>query len=470
MAADSLNRVEGGEIRQPRVGRSNPLVTGTALGYVVYIGLIVVASAASLVVDPLFVIGGLLGLLGLFLVFRYPFFGFVLYLFLYFLRPGERFAALAPLRIELTFGVVLLLAIVIHDALKGTRVRFPSDKISIAILIFIGAYWLGVIFSVWKEQSLEGFISFIKTFVFYYFVVVMADNEKRFNVTFWFIVVLTSFAGAEAAYNYFTGNFSFSQGIMRSGGATSFGEHSNSLAMYMTTTIPMLIYLMVRYRRPIARAFCFAMMGICFVTLIVTGSRSGILSLLGTSFTYAWFSRHRIAYFILIVFLSVVTFVAMPEQYKERYGSIASEEVDASSQGRLDAWAAGMRMFVDYPITGVGPQAFAAAYLEREGVWLYSHSLYVELIATMGVVGTVAWGWFLYQVLIALRRMHRRKTETAYFKTDTVVFVRATYAIIIGLLVAGVFGHILFRDTWYVLAALVVAKEKLSLIAPPEAA
>jgi putative inorganic carbon (HCO3(-)) transporter len=296
--------------------------------------------------------------------------------------------------------------------------------------------------------------------------VVMADNEKRFNITFWLIVLLTSFVGAEAAYDYFIGNYSFSQGIMRSGGATSFGEHSNSLAMYMATTIPMLIYLIVKYRKPLARLLCFVLMGICFVTLIITGSRSGVLSLLGTALTYAWFSRHRIAYMILIVFLSVATYVAMPEQYKERYGTIASEQVDASSQGRLDAWAAGMRMFVDYPITGVGPQAFAAAYLDREGVWLYSHSLYVELLATMGIVGTVAWCWFLYQVLLALRRMNHRSTDTEYYRRDTAVFVRATYAIIIGLLVAGVFGHILFRDTWYVLAALVVAKEKLSLSSP----
>lgn len=466
MTADSRDIIENGGYDSPVTPHHGPLVSANTLMYLGYIGLIVIASAAALVVDPLYVIGALLGLLGLFLIFRYPFFGFILYLFLYFLRPGERFIALAPLRVELTFGIVLLLAIVIHDALRGTRIRFPRDKISISILVFIASFWLGVIFSVWKEQSAEAMVAFLKTFVFYYFVVVMADNEKRFNITFWVIVLLTCFAGSEAAYNYFTGGYTFNQGIMRSGGATSFGEHSNSLAMYMTTTIPMLIYLVVKYRKPVARFLCFVLMGVCFVTLIVTGSRSGILSLLGTAFTYAWFSRHRLAYFGLIVFLSVATFFAMPEQYKERYGSIASENVDASSQGRLDAWAAGMRMFVDYPITGVGPQAFAAAYLQREGIWLYSHSLYVELLATMGVVGTAAWCWFLYQVLAALKRMNKRRKDDPAYQRDTVVFVRATYAIIFGLLVAGVFGHILFRDTWYILAGLVVAKEKLSLKAP----
>jgi len=119
-------------------------------------------------------------------------------------------------------------------------------------------------------------------------------------------------------------------------------------------------------------------------------------------------------------------------------------------------------MFIDHPITGVGPQAFAAAYLDREGVWLYSHSLYVELLATMGVLGTAAWVWFLWQILASLRRMSRAPTEDSDHEKDAMVFARANYAVIVGLLIAGVFGHILFRDTWYVVAELVVARENVA--------
>ena len=441
--------------------RSGPVVTAATLGYAAYFGLIVVASIASLFVDALFIVGGLIGLLGLFVIFRYPFVGFIVYMLIYFLRPGERVEALAPLRIELTFGVVLLLAIVIHDALKGTRIRFPKDKISIALLCFIAALWIGVIFSVWKSESLDAMIAFVKTFVLYYFVVVMANNEKRFQITFWLIVGLTSLVGLESAFNYFTGNYSVSQGIMRAGGSTSFGEHSNSLAMYMANTIPMLIYLWARYRGLMPRALCLAMGAICFVTLMITGSRSGVLCLIGTALTYAWFSRHRVALLMAIVMVSVMTWFALPQQYKERYGSMTSQEVDASSQGRLDAWMAGARMFLDYPITGVGPRAFAAAYLSREGVWLYSHSLYVELVASMGLLGTATWAWFLWAVFARLKRLRDESDESE--DIDTAVFVRAIYAVLVGLLIAGVFGHILFRDTFYVVAALVVSKSDLFL-------
>ncbi|MGQ9561863.1 MAG: hypothetical protein ACUVWA_15340 [Candidatus Oleimicrobiaceae bacterium] len=128
-------------------------MSATTIGYLFYIGVIVVVSAMSLVIDPPYIIGALIGMPGLFLVFHYPFFGFVLYLLPYFLRPGERFPALAPLRLKLTFGVVPLLAIIIHDALKGTKIRFPSDKVAVSLLGFIGAFWLGVVGAIKTARS-----------------------------------------------------------------------------------------------------------------------------------------------------------------------------------------------------------------------------------------------------------------------------------------------------------------------------
>ena len=343
-------------------------ITGRTIFYVGLAVAIVGLSLATLEVDPLFLVGGVLGIIGLLLVFKYPFFGFFIYVALYFLRPGERFPSLAPLRLELVYGVLLLAAIAISDALRGSRLRFPVDRVSIAFIAFIGALGVCTIFSEWKSESASIVFTFVKLFIFYYYLAVLVNTEKRFLYSFWFVVAFTTLIGIEAAYNYFSGNFRFNQGVMRTGGATSYGEHANSLAMYMGTTIPMLIYLLSRHKRTIVRMICFSMIGICFLTLLITASRSGVLCMLAIAFCYAWFSRHRTAYIVALVFLSVATWVLLPDQYKGRYGSIASSEIDPSSQGRLDAWSAGMTMFSEKPFFGVGPGAFAAAYLDRNGI------------------------------------------------------------------------------------------------------
>ncbi len=444
-------------------------VSSTVLGYIGYVILVVMAGLAAMVVDSIFVIGGVLAITGLIVVMRFPFLGFLIYTVIYFLRPGERFEALAPLRIEFSFGILLLLTIIIGDALRGSRFRFPRDDISISLLAFIAVLWIDVIFSVWGQQSLDAMISFIKTFVLYYFVLVMIDTKKRFSIVYWLVVLLTAAVGLEASIDYFTGDFSFSQGIMRAYGATSFGEHPNSLALYMATTVPMVIYLMSRYRGAFAKFAGVAIIGVCFLALILTGSRSGLLCLTGTGLVFAWFSHRRLIYFAVMVIVGIGTWFALPDQYKARYATITSDEVDESSQGRLDAWMAGVGMFIDHPFTGVGPKAFAAAYLERDGVWLYSHSLYIELLASLGLLGVVTWSVFLYCLIRRLRTMAPSRGSPSPADDDNVIFARSNYAILAGLLIAGVFGHILFRDTWYVMAAIVAAKYRVDTFKAGEA-
>ncbi len=227
--------------------------------------------------------------------------------------------------------------------------------------------------------------------------------------------------------------------------------------MYMATNIPMLLYLFARHKAITARTVVVVLIGFCFVSLMITGSRSGVLCVTAIAFAYAWFSRHRLALMAAVIFLAIATWVALPEQYKVRYGSMTGEEIDASSQGRLDAWMAGLEMFVEKPLLGVGPGVFAAAYLERKGIWLYSHSLYIEAISTTGLLGAFAWGFFMYIILKILADMNRRRGSPAGKRNKIQVFVRASYAILAGLFLAGVFGHILFRDTWYILAGLITA-------------
>jgi O-antigen ligase len=301
----------------------------------------------------------------------------------------------------------------------------------------------------------------------YYFVIKMADTERHFYFIYWMIILGTCFNGAESIINYFMGHAHYNQGVMRAAGTTSFGYHPNSMAMYMATTIPMLMYLFSRHKARLTRLFAVVLICMCLFCLMITGSRSGVLTIMGVAITLAWFTRHRLIYFAAMAILAIGIWVALPEQYKARYGTITDEQVDASSQGRLDAWKAGLGMFMEKPIYGVGPGAFAAAYMERDGIWLYSHSLYIEIIASTGLLGLITWCFFMYQFFRWLSRMKRQRDTAEYKKNKISVFIHSNYAIIAGLLVAGVFGHILFRDTFYVMAGIIVAARH-TLIPEPE--
>ncbi len=423
--------------------------------------LLLIGAATAHLINPLYIIGGVVAAAVIVVILKYPFFGFFIYLTIYYFRPAERLPGLAAIRLELIFGAFLLVMILISDALRGRGIRLPKDKVSVSLLIFIGVMMVSMVFSEWVTGSYNAVIQTIKIFILYYFIVVLLNNEKRFQIAFWLVVLFTSFVGIEATINYYTGNYVFDQGIMRAEGKTSYGHNFNGLAMYMATTVPLLLYLMARRKKLLNWSFCLALIGGCLLTLMITGSRSGILCLVTVGLTYAWFSRHRLVYMIIIIVTAVSIWAVLPEQYRTRYGTMTAGEIDESTQGRIDAWKAGVEMFLEKPFFGVGPTVFAAGYYERKGVWLSSHSLYVEMFATLGMAGVVAWCYFLYQFLRKLRSIRRQPRPPGIGNVDTDVYVRAIYSIIAGLLVAGIFGHILFRDTWYIMAGLTIARENL---------
>ena len=74
------------------------------------------------------------------------------------------------------------------------------------------------------------------------------------------------------------------------------------------------------------------------------------------------------------------------------------------NQQRVYMWDAGLRMFRDHPLTGVGLQDLHALYdqyrapeaTERAG---HLHNAYVQIAATMGLVGLAAFAW-LYSALL----------------------------------------------------------------------
>jgi O-antigen ligase len=149
----------------------------------------------------------------------------------------------------------------------------------------------------------------------------------------------------------------------------------------------------------------------------------------------------------------------LPDQYKERYSSITRSEIDASSQGRVDAWRTGLRMFVDRPLFGVGIGCFGVAHGTEysRGNWLEAHSLYVQIVAEIGLVGTIAFLLLLHEMLRLNRRTSRRLLARGPDAAFEVRVLDAMAAGFVVLLVSGIFGHSLTRETWYVFAAAGIA-------------
>lgn len=85
----------------------------------------------------------------------------------------------------------------------------------------------------------------------------------------------------------------------------------------------------------------------------------------------------------------------------------------SATVSRLDLWRAAIMMWQERPLIGVGPDNFRLLYghyLGYESWYLGNHSnnLYLELLATTGLIGFVAFMGFTATLVFALWRQFQR--------------------------------------------------------------
>ncbi len=139
-----------------------------------------------------------------------------------------------------------------------------------------------------------------------------------------------------------------------------------------------------------------------------------LLAALGATFTRsAWIglvvalavmvALTRARWLIALPTVVVLAVLFAPGPWHARLTGVFDPANAANSQ-RVFMWQAGWRMFLDHPLTGLGLQDLHAAYdryrsplsTERAG---HLHNVFVQIAATMGIVGLAAFTW-LYTALM----------------------------------------------------------------------
>jgi O-antigen ligase len=114
--------------------------------------------------------------------------------------------------------------------------------------------------------------------------------------------------------------------------------------------------------------------------------------------------------------------------------------------GRAELWEIALRLFRAHPILGVGPDNFRWLYgpVSGHAVWdtrVFSNSLYLELLSTVGLMGFAAFGVVVTKALSGLRR--RSTSGPLSLEASTLA------ASVVGFLVHGLFDYLLAFTSIY---------------------
>lgn len=413
------------------------------------------------------ILGAALAIAGLFR----PFLGMLVFIVIHFVQPGELVPALAPLRIELVYGTLLILVLIGHNISRSAS-PLRSDRIFQGALILLGAALLSVPFAVWRAGAASTVINLAKLIVLIALLSILVDTQARLRTMLWCMAAIGTWFAATSLFGYAHGAFyalKYDWGTLdRAEGLNSIVGGPNELAGLLLALLPLLVALLRSTQNVLTRIVLMACGGIILAAISLTASRIAMVGLVVVALCYALQSKHKLLTSVACVVIGFLLWFNLPHEYKQRYLTVGSYvhggQLDASNEFRLEIWKAGGRIFLRNPIVGVGagqfPTAYGLMYLNgRHAAWMNPHNLLIQLACELGLVGLAAFGYFFGQIAKGIRFVLKRtRGSTANLNYQTAI---ACSIMGIGTLIVSLVGHTLYRPYWYLLAGLVAANRNI---------
>jgi hypothetical protein len=401
----------------------------------------------------------------------------VFYMALYIIRPWEiLFPWLEPFRLERIWALILFVSIV---ADKRSKFRLDMTTFSMIALIFLVGFSLGAADDIsLATQKYWPFVTAI-----FFAVILKHTMHSLYQVAF--IIAMNLLVVAvyltKSLWEFFVnGQHRFDMYVTRlTGIETTFGG-PNALAMTIVVSLPFL-YLLYTQRKYIGQRWpqkwqnrfrkCLLYYGfIAVVCVFMTNSRSGLVAM-GLFLVLRWARQvglgSKVKVFFLCVLLLTGLWMVIPQENRDRITTIwnpdsGPKNAQISAQGRVEGFWAGIEMFNDSPLIGIGFGNFVPYRVQNiDGVPLQAHNLLGQTLGETGLLGTGGFCLFLLIVFRSCSNIKRAAKRIALFDREKAAFLTRlsqVYAdVFILLLVLGIFGHNFSRYNWYWTAALVSA-------------
>ncbi|HEY3324821.1 MAG TPA: O-antigen ligase family protein [Planctomycetota bacterium] len=327
---------------------------------------------------------------------------------------------------------------------------FERKEFSLATDLFIPAYFIAMVAGyalvVWPEQALIIGRAYLPWAALYFLAANLVRTSRRLDILFAVLLAMTLLLVVHAvqqvaAYD----GINDDSGIGWSGEQMIFGRpryvgilnDPNDLALFFVMMLPLAMQFASSGRSTVSRLAGYLCSVPILLGIYLTNSRGGMLAAGGIAaiFAYRRWGISRAA--LVIGTLAMVALAYGPSRVREESASDT-----ASTEGRINAWAAGLQMFKQHPVLGVGMHQFTQ-YHE-----ITAHNSFVICFAENGLAGYVPWlgaGFFaLYGLHSTLRRL--RQGTRAHRQT------LALFDSLVGFYIGGFF---LSRDVFILLPVLI---------------
>jgi O-antigen ligase len=308
-------------------------------------------------------------------------------------------------------------------------------------LVFLCALLVAAAFAVAPATSLRELVNLLVMAAFLFactdMLVPGSARRDRLVIVIVAIAGVTGFFATLQALTIIPGEFP-RWGTAFQRAALGFGQ-PNGLGLFLALVIPFAVHVRAHAPTPTARTLATAALIATGFGVVATFSRGAWLStFLGAAILFAAGNGRRAlriwgAVLVGAIMLDIATGGAIRDTFVRTLGDWVLEQ-------RAALALAGLAMFAEHPLVGVGPGGFAVM-IEHYGaqistLWDYQptpHNVYIELGAETGVVGLAAYVAFMAMVLRThAQGIRRAATRYGRHAAETSVREAAAWSVAIG--------------------------------------
>ncbi|MGH9797808.1 MAG: O-antigen ligase family protein, partial [Candidatus Polarisedimenticolia bacterium] len=399
---------------------------------------------------------------------RFAFAAVLAFTFVLLVAPQTFLPSLQPVRLGLLTAAMAIAGLLADRFVRGLPLLAMTRETWISLGL-LGWALLTVPFSYWPGGSLEFLAdTYLKTLVIFWLLPNVVATPERLRGVAWALTLMAAPLAAFGINEYRAGRFVEASGPVRRilSYVAPLTQNPNDLALTLNLVLPLSLALLLESRRPAPRLLLAGCVALSVMTVIVTFSRAGFVTLAVTLGLYLARQLGRPGRGWAAALLAVLILCApfLPAGYVERLGTITDvhEDPTGSAQERWGDMTAALRTILRSPVVGAGIGMNILALNEVRGpLWKKVHNVYLEHAADLGLPGLALFLWLFGSCLRAAAGVRRGTAPPGWSRPahpGSLFFLAEGIEIsLLGFAVAGLFHPVAYSFYFYYIAGLALA-------------
>ena len=324
--------------------------------------------------------------------------------------------------VDITVIATLIIWLGLVKILLEGNWKIPSEPTFIVYLFLIFGLLLGIsyMYTASPDYGFRKILRFntfaVTMFISPLLIIKSPTDSKRLLSYFYFLlVIIIGIMLLQFVYFLKWGDFAI---VLAYWNRISIpGANPIQVSRYLAIGAAMMIALLIR-NRPSQSLHYFAILFVILLSIILSGSRGPLVSIIIGSIVYAILYERKhssriFGYGILAIGTIITLLLVLPESLTQRFFDISQGSVIMTQQGvrristiatRYEFWSMSIQAWfssITSFFIGLGAGGFSSLFIWRDWHW-YPHNLFFEIIAELGLIGLVIGVLFIiksYQII-----------------------------------------------------------------------